>query len=365
MAMEFATQHMDRKVKFWPFTLIVLLPSSVFVGYAMGGWASFSTIIWVFGIIPILDLILGIDKNNPSPEDEKALVESRPFRWITWLCAPTQVFVVGFGLWAITFADLTTLESIGLLFSVGVCGGAMGINVSHELVHRDVKFERRLGNMMLWTVCYMHWAIEHVYGHHAQVATPNDPATSRLGESFYRFWPRTVIGTFRSAWEIETRRVNRMKKPVWSIHNRVLMGTIYSGALAVAILAGLGPKAFAFFIGQSVIAFSLLEVVNYLEHYGLERREVANGKYEVVNPLHSWNASNWMTNYFLFHLQRHSDHHAYAGRRYQILRHFDESPQLPTGYAGMVLLALIPPLWFKVMDPKVEAIRNRAEPLAA
>ncbi|MCC6158560.1 MAG: hypothetical protein IT350_10960 [Deltaproteobacteria bacterium] len=156
MAMEFATQYTGRKVSFWPFTLIVLLPTTVFVGFHLGGWSSFSTIIWVFGIIPILDLILGIDKNNPSPEDEKALVDSRPFRWITWACAPTQVFVVGFGLWAITFADLTVLESIGLLFSVGVCGGAMGINVAHELVHRDVKFERRLGNMMLWTVCYMH-----------------------------------------------------------------------------------------------------------------------------------------------------------------------------------------------------------------
>jgi alkane 1-monooxygenase len=312
-------------------------------------------VIWVFGLIPILDFIVGVDKRNPSPEDDAALTEKFEFRLITWLCVPVQLGVLAWALWAFTTRTLTPLEIVGFTLAVGVSNGAMGINVAHELVHRDSKFERRLGNILLWTVCYMHWGIEHVYGHHAHVATPKDPATSRLGESYYSFWPRTVKGTFLSAWEIELRRLARMKKPVWSFSNRVLIGVVYEAALALGVLAVFGPRTMAFFLAQAVIAFSLLEAVNYLEHYGLMRKTVGENKYEQVTPVHSWNASNWMTNLFLFHLQRHSDHHAAPGRRYQILRHFDESPQLPTGYAGMVLLALVPPLWRRVMDPKVKA----------
>lgn len=355
-----------KSVSFWPFTMVFLLPLSVLVGYWMGGIFSFTTVVWVFGIVPALDLILGVDRSNPGPEQEKALADSMPFRIITWLCAPIQVAIVFFGAWAITHTEMTLMEQIGLIVSVGLCSGAMGINVSHELVHRDVRFERRLGNLMLWTVGYMHWGIEHVYGHHAQVATPNDPATARYGETFYAFWPRTVKGTFVSAWHIEKKRLARMKKPVASIHNRVLMGVAYEALLAVGMGLIFGPVGLVYFVFQAIVGFSLLEVVNYLEHYGLERKEIGDGKYERVTPIHSWNASNWVTNYFLFHLQRHSDHHASAGRRYQILRHFDESPQLPTGYAGMVLLALVPPLWFRIMDPKVEAARRQGgESIAA
>ncbi|MCB1153141.1 MAG: alkane 1-monooxygenase [Deltaproteobacteria bacterium] len=352
---------MTDKVRSWPFMMIYLLPAAVFLGAYWGGINTLTALIWAFVWIPIMDFLFGLDTKNPEREIEKDLTDSLSFRMVTWGCVPALYATLIFGAWMVTNGTMSVWESIGLTISVGITGGVMGINVAHELIHRDVKAERLLGRMMLWTVNYTHWAIEHVYGHHAQVATPNDPATAKRGETFYAFWPRTVKGTWLSAWHLEKRRLGRMKKPVWSHHNQILRGVGMQILVAAGLTAAFGPWALAFFIGQSIVAFSLLEVVNYLEHYGLERRQLDNGKYEQVTPIHSWNAANRITNLFLFHLQRHSDHHANAGRRYQVLRHFEHSPQLPTGYAGMVLLALVPPLWFKVMNPKVDHYRNLVE----
>jgi alkane 1-monooxygenase len=337
-----------------PYYIIFLVPFSVVMGYALGGVFTFFTPVAVFGVIPLLDLFIGIDKDNPSPDMEQRLKDSLPHKLITWLAVPVQTGMVLWGAFAVTYGGLTPLEIAGFSISMGTSSGIMGINLSHELQHRvNNSLEPLLSRIMLWTTGYMHWAVEHVAGHHRNVATPGDPATARLGESFYAFWPRTVGDGFRSSWHIEKGRLEKKGISLWSTDNRILRYLAAEAALLLAFWVLLGAVAAVYFIVQCLMAISLLEVVNYIEHYGLLRRELSEGVYEPVNVTHSWNSSNTLTNIFLFNLQRHSDHHAEPGRRYQVLRHFDQSPQLPTGYAGMILLAVMPPLWRRVMDPRV------------
>jgi alkane 1-monooxygenase len=339
-----------------PYYLIFMVPLSVVLGYYIGGVFTFLTPVFVFGVVPILDIVIGISRKNPSPEEERKQSDAMSFKLITWLCVPLQIAVVLWGAFVITYGALRPIEVAGFVISMGVSSGIMGINVSHELQHRvNNSFEPLLSRFMLWTVGYMHWAVEHVAGHHRNVATPDDPATARFGESFYAFWPKTVCGGFKSAWLIEARRLGKKALPVWSTHNRMIRYGAAEIALVLAVGIFLGIGAAMYLVAQGVIAFTLLEIVNYIEHYGLLRKETGLGEYEPVSIIHSWNASNYLSNRFLFNLQRHSDHHSDPGRRYQVLRHFDESPQLPTGYAGMVIIAAIPPLWRSIMDRRLSA----------
>jgi len=342
-----------------PFFVIYLLPLSVLIGYAIGGAYNFLAPVLVFGLLPLLDVLVGKNTRNPSKQEEEVLSEGRAFRVITWACMPVQVIFIVWGAYVVTHRSLTPVELTGFVLSVGITSGALGINVSHELIHRvNNRFEPFLGRIMLATVWYLHWAIEHVRGHHRTVATPSDPATARRGESFYAFWPRTVVGGFRSAVRIEADRLARQGKKPGRLRNAVYRYVVLELALVAALWWFLGFGAVLFFLAQSLIAVSLLEAVNYLEHYGMERKRLEDGSYEKVRPEHSWNASHRITNYFLFNLQRHSDHHYRPNRRYQILRHFGQSPQLPNGYAGMVLLTLVPRLWRRVMDRRLEAFEK-------
>ncbi|HMZ50603.1 MAG TPA: alkane 1-monooxygenase, partial [Flavobacteriales bacterium] len=200
---------------------------------------------------------------------------------------------------------------------------------------------------------YTHFAVEHNFGHHKRVSTPEDPASSRMGESFWKFLPRTVIGGFKSAVEIEKARLERKGKSFWSLENELLQGWAITAGFVAANVAISGPRAIPFLVAQGAYGASLLEVVNYIEHYGLLRQKDANGKYERTQPEHSWNSNYVITNLVLYQLQRHSDHHAYPTRSFQSLRHFEGTPQLPGGYASMLLPAYIPSWWFAVMDPKV------------
>ncbi|MBU0991575.1 MAG: alkane 1-monooxygenase [Proteobacteria bacterium] len=343
----------------WSFTKIYLVPLTVVVGYMIGGLWTFLTPFSVFVVMPFFDLITGQDMTNAPESYEKILESQISYRIITWICAPLQIITVCWGLFMSTYGKISVLEFMGIAVSVGVCSGVMGINVSHELAHRvNGKLEPFLSRFMLWSVLYMHWGLEHVVGHHRHVATPEDPATAKLGQSFYAFWPQTVFGSFNSAWEFEANRLQKKNLHGWSLKNKMVVFILLQFILVLAVTLLFGGKGLIFLIIQSLVAISLLEIVNYIEHYGLLRK-MENGQYEKVKPWHSWNSSNRLTNQFLFNLQRHSDHHYKPGRRYQILRHFDESPQLPTGYAGMILLAAIPPLWRSIMDPKIKAIRER------
>lgn len=343
-----------------PFTFcfVLIVPATVIAGYFLGGIYTLTTPVFVFAVIPIVDWFRGIEPSNPPAATEPGLEESPAYRWITWICGGLQVVLVFWGAWAVGNGRLGWAEGLGFTVSMGISSGGMGITVGHELKHRvNERWEPRLGDLILWTVGYLHWGLEHVVGHHRRVATPEDPATARRGESYYAFWPRTVFGGFAAAWNFETNRLAKRKHPSWHPSNRILTQIVAELTLLLMLGVVLGPMAAVYFVIQSLVAVSLLEVVNYVEHYGLRRR-MLNGRYEPVRPHHSWNSSNWLTNRFLFNLQRHSDHHWRPGRRYQVLRHIEESPQLPTGYAGMILLALVPPLWFRVMETRLRDWEN-------
>jgi len=306
----------------------------------------------VFVIFPLLDMAIGLDSTNPPDSVLNFLEQDRYYRWCTYLFIPIQYAGLVFACWMWASGDLTIVESIGLALTMGVVGG-IAINTAHELGHKRASSEKWLSRVALAQTGYGHFFIQHHSGHHVKVATPEDPASSRLGEGFWAFLPRTVIGSLRSAWEIETVRLDRLEERHFSRHNDVLT----AWAMTVILFAGLGISFGAvvlpYLLVQAVIGFSLLEVVNYLEHYGLLRQKREDGRYERCRPEHSWNSNNVASNVLLYHLQRHSDHHANPTRRYQALRHVNEAPQLPTGYAGMIVLAWFPPLWRRVMDPRL------------
>ena len=244
--------------------------------------------------------------------------------------------------------------SIGWIVSIGIVGG-LGINVAHELIHKDEKLETRAGGFLLSLVSYAGFKVEHLRGHHVHVSTPEDASSSRYNQSLYNFLPQAYARNFINAWKLEAKRLEKKGHSALSWRNELIWWYSITALAFTAFTVAFGWLGAAFFLGQSFIALNLLEIVNYLEHYGLHRRKLENGRYERTGPEHSWNSNYFLTNVFLFHLQRHSDHHAWAKRRYQILRHHDVAPQLPAGYSAMIVLAMFPPLWRRVMNPRVEA----------
>jgi alkane 1-monooxygenase len=292
-------------------------------------------------------------------EESKMLEECFAFRAITWSWVPAQTLMILYLAHFVSagWASMSWAEFIGVALVSGSMCGAIGITIAHELIHKQNAFEQNLGKALLLGTSYQHFYIEHLLGHHRRVGTREDPATSRFGESLYAFIPRSVVGSYASAWRLESVRLAKKDLPFWSLrHNQMLQFTLASACVFAAFFLWGGAPALAFFLLQSVVAFSMLEIVNYFEHYGLERRELGrpgSGRYELVTPLHSWNADHRVTNYLSFKLQRHSDHHTWPFRRYQTLRSWDFSPQLPLGYIGMILLSLCTPLFRYIMDPKV------------
>ena len=348
----------DGKRYFW--LLGTVIPMLLFAGWGL--WAlTGSTVSWFIGpivlyvVIPILDLAIGDDPSN-APEDVVAwLDQDRYYRWVTYAYLPLQFASFFAGLWLMTrHGGLPVADRIGITMTLGVMNG-VAINTAHELGHKKEHLERWFARIALAPSGYGHFFIEHNRGHHVRVATVEDPASSRLGESFWRFWPRTVAGSVRNGWSLERTRLRRMERSTWSLRNDVLNAWGMTIAVWAVAIAWFGVGVVAYLLVQAVLAFSLLEAVNYLEHYGLLRQQLPNGRHERVTPRHSWNNNHLTTNLFLYHLQRHSDHHANPTRRYQALRHFDESPQLPSGYAAMIVLAYFPPLWRRVMDKRVLA----------
>ena len=350
----------DPKRYLWLLGLIV--PLIPFIAWGLVELTGLGVFWWfgpvlVFGIIPALDGLIGKDAENPPDSALKWLEQDRYYRWCTYLFLPIQFASLIFACAMWSSGNLSLVESLGLAFTVAMVGG-IAINTAHELGHKRKSAERWLSKIALSQTGYGHFFIEHNRGHHVRVATPEDPASSRLGESFWEFLPRTVNGSLKSALELEKVRLKRVGKGFWTVGNDVLNAWAMTVVLFAALTLGFGIEVLPWLLVQAVVGFSLLEVVNYLEHYGLLRqREEVNGKerYERCRPEHSWNSNNVASNVFLYHLQRHSDHHANPVRRYQALRHYEEVPELPSGYAGMIVLAYVTPLWRRVMDPKVVA----------
>ena len=343
------------------FLTAFIIPLLTIVGFYLGAWWNYATIFFVFIAIPLADGLIGEDPENMGDSEAIAISEQFYYRFITYIWAMFQFFFLVWACAMVASTSMRAYEWIGFVLSFALVTGGIGITVGHELGHKKSALEQFYSKLILMTVCYMHFFIEHNRGHHVHVATPKDPATSRKGESFYRFWFRSVFGSYLSAWQIEKSSLNRKGHKVWSVRNNMIWFTVLPVLLAAALTlftslwqGRLVWEVPLFFFIQAIFAFSLLEIVNYIEHYGIVRREISPGRFERVNPMHSWNSNHRLSNFFLFQLQRHSDHHANAIKRYQVLKHYNESPQLPSGYPAMILMASFPPLWFKKMDPKLK-----------
>ncbi len=366
-------QWRDKKRYLWLLGLVP--PTAVFIAVGLValfnslGWNAISPVWWWIGpllvyiLLPILDIFFGPDGENPPDEVMERLENDKYYRYCTYIYIPFQLasLVLACYLWSATDlswlgidGELGLISKIGLAISIG-CVAGIGINTAHELGHKKDDLERWLSKITLAQSSYGHFYIGHNRGHHVRVATPEDPASSRFGESFWTFLPRSVWGSLRSSWSLEKARLDRLGKKPWTIRNDVLHSWLMSVVLFGVLVAVFGLSVLPFLVLQAVFGFCLLETVNYLEHYGLKRRRLDSGRYERAAPEHSWNSDHICTNIFLYHLQRPSDHHANPTRRYQTLRSMDGAPNLPSGYASMIMLAYVPPLWRKVMDPKVLA----------
>ncbi|MEL7367310.1 MAG: alkane 1-monooxygenase [Myxococcota bacterium] len=323
---------------------------SLVLGLAWGGGWTFSTVILIFVITPVLDAMIGLREDPPDENDRGAwLYES----WVA-LWPPVQIALMFAVLWTIAIQGTTPLETAGLLLSLGILTGGGGINIAHELMHRTGAPARAAAEVLMTLVTYPHFCVEHVLGHHRNVATPLDPASARRGEWVYAFLLRTVFGGLRSAWQLEGQRVAKRNMRPFGWQDRRLRHPLLVVALYGATYGFFGAVGAAALLAQSVVAVVLLEVINYVEHYGLQRAQMANGRYERVQPKHSWNSAHRLTGWYLFNLPRHADHHYEARRTYRELRHLKDSPQLPLGYPTMVMMALAPPLWFWVMNGRVD-----------
>lgn len=346
-----------------PFWLSLGTVPLALVGMGVGGWTVLLLPLYSWGLFVILDALTGLNTDNAdlSATDD----DLTWYRLITLVWFPIQ-FCLLFGMiWFVTRAGhLGPWEKIGLFFGMGVISGTIGINYSHELMHQKSRLERWLGDLLLSTVLYSHFRSEHLRVHHLHVGTARDAVTARYNEGFHRYYPRVLRECPRSAWAAEKAMLARRGLPVWHRSNPFWR---YAGLQAVmlvlAFLLG-GWQGLALFLLQAGVAIWQLELVNYVEHYGLTRRHLGDGKYEHVLPRHSWNAAHRASNWLLLNLQRHSDHHYKPDRRFPLLQNYEETeaPQLPYGYPVMTVAAMIPPLWRRIMNPRVRAWRRQFYP---
>lgn len=313
-------------------------------------------IAWV--LIPVVELFIRPDPRNLDATQEELSKADKTYDLILYLIVPFQFTALYFFLNTISDPALAWYDIAGRIWVMGLLCGTFGINVGHELGHRVNAIEQTLAKMLLLTSLYMHFFIEHNKGHHKRVATPEDPSSARFGESLFLFYFRSVIFSYFSAWQIARRDARKKGRKAFSVYNEMIWYHIVQISFLSLIFFYFGPLALFYFIPAAVIGFLLLETVNYIEHYGLSRKQTDHGNYERTMPAHSWNSNHVIGRLFLFELSRHSDHHYLASRKYQVLRHHDDSPQMPTGYPGMMMLALIPPLWFKVMNKRIQNLER-------
>ena len=344
---------MRRPLRSLPFFLPHVVAANIIAGLIQGRPGAFRIIFFAFVATPYLDWLSGVDRTAPTAKDQQGLDESLGWKLAIWSWAPIQTALVLGGF--LSVRDLPLQDVIAVGIGVGMACGIFGVTAAHELMHGRGSIYRAGSVFVLSLFSYPHFAIEHVYGHHRNVGTRRDPATARIGESLYTFLPRSVIGGFRSAWRIETRRLRRVSG-VSLIHNQLFRQYVVLLPIYCAVGYTFGPNGVLMMAVQSFVAVFLLETLNYVGHYGLVRRQVLPGSYEPIQQRHSWNSSHRVSNWLLFNAGRHSDHHCEPRRGYLSLRHESRAPQLPGGYFAMFVLALFPPLWRRIMDPLVPAV---------
>ena len=333
-----------------PFVLYLL----ALIAFKETGIACWYTLLYTFFVIPFLELFIKADPKNLDEVEEALAKKNRGYDFVLYAAVVLQYYSLWIFFHAVQEANISNWDLAGRIVSMGLLCGAFGINVAHELGHRVNKFEQFLAKMLLLTSLYMHFFIEHNKGHHKHVATASDPSTAKYNQSLYAFWPQTLMGTYKSAWKIANEELSKKGQPIFSLRNEMLLFQIIQLLFLVGIFIWFGWTTTLLFMVAALMGGLLLESVNYIEHYGLTRNETENHQFERVQPHHSWNSNHIIGRLMLFELSRHSDHHYLASRKYQILRSFDNAPQMPTGYPGMILLSLVPPLWFKVMNNRMK-----------
>jgi len=335
---------------FTPFVLYIL----ALLSFNGNGLICWTPLLYTFFLIPFVELFIKADPKNLDEVEEALAKKNKAYDLILYAAVIMQYYSLWVFFNSLKQEQLSTIDIIGRVLSMGLLCAAFGINVAHELGHRVNKMEQTFAKMLLLTSLYMHFFIEHNKGHHKHVATPHDPSTAKYNQSVYAFWPQTLIGTYLSAWKIANDEVGKKGKRWYSLQNEMLLFQIIQLLFVFAIYYFFGAISALLYTVAAFMGGLLLETVNYIEHYGLSRNTTSEEQYERVQPHHSWNSNHIIGRLMLFELSRHSDHHYLASRKYQILRSFDNAPQMPTGYPGMILLSLFPPLWFKIMHQQMK-----------
>ena len=337
---------------------ILLLPITVYISFTSNGWLTLLPIIVFFGLVPALEFVFNPDKTNFSKEEEEKEKEQKIYSYILYATIPIQLVYLFYFFLVIQDEGLTTLDLIGRISAMGLMCGVIGINVGHELGHRNNRIDEFLGEILLLTSLNTHFLPYHNGGHHYNVATPKDAATARKNELLYIFWFRSHFTSYIQAWQLENRRLKEDNRSWFHIQNRMIIYTLANIILLGTIFYFFGLFGLIAFTSAAVIGILLLETVNYIEHYGLLRNKNKHGRYERVKRTHSWNSDHVVGKMMLFNLSRHSDHHYNGSKHYQLLKSLPESPQMPTGYPGMMLLSLFPPLWFRLMNKKLQHLNS-------
>lgn len=355
-------QDISRPIHALPFWLSLAFLPLIPLAIWLRGWWLLLVPLYTWGLFGLLDRLTGLNLENADPDtpDERLFW----YRLVTLIWLPFEILIIYGAIWVATHSDFAWWETLFLMFGVGVASGSIGINYAHELMHQKSRLERWLGDLLMALVLYGHFRSEHLLVHHRYVGTPRDPVTARYNESFHRFFPRVLGGCLRSSWRAEAAMLARRGLPAWHGSNPFWRyGALQALALILAWLVG-GWAGVGLFAFQALVAVWQLELVNYVEHYGLTRKYLGEGRYEHVLPRHSWNAAQKASNWLLINLQRHSDHHYKPDRRFPLLQTYDTdaAPQLPFGYPVATAIALVPPLWRRMMNPRVRKWRGMYYP---
>ena len=329
------------------------VPISTLVSFSSFGLGTYSAVMYAFVVLPILDVVLGKDNSNLSTEKSETKKINKIFDWMLYINLPVVYCIMLYGFFKIYNNDYSTFEMIGMCLSGGILLATNGINVAHELCHRKKYFERAIGKALFLPCLYMHFYIEHNFGHHVNVGTPEDGATAKYKQNVYSFWITSVSKQYMDAWKKQIKLLKMKKARFLSIKNDMLWYHLFQPAYLLLLLAFFSFDVFLFALLSGIISFLFLECINYIEHYGLRRFKTESGRYERVQAHHSWNSNHNIGRIVLYELTRHSDHHFKASKKYQILDCHDEAPQLPFGYPASILLSLVPPLWFHIVNPLV------------
>lgn len=346
-------------MKAFKYFSFLILPITVYISFISKGWITHLPAIIFFGLVPLLEFFIKPNKENFTKEEEKTEKDNKLYTYLLYLTLPIQIVFLFLFFESVQEPKLTASEFVGRIFGMGIMCGVIGINVGHELGHRNNRIDEFIGEILLLTSLNTHFLPYHNGGHHFNVATPKDAATARKNEWVFTFWVRSHFTSYVQAWKLENKRM-RLKNRSWFHHqNRMVMYTLSNLLLLSIIYFSFGQFVVLTFIAAAISGIVLLETVNYIEHYGLLRKQTENGRYERVKRNHSWNSDHRVGQVLLFNLSRHSDHHYNGSKQYQLLKTLSESPQMPTGYPGMMLLSLFPPLWFIVMNKKIQKISSK------